>query len=200
MSLDTQFYTMLLMFGSGVYLGSAIDTYRRFERLWKGHVWLRYVSEILFWVIQSVIIFYMLFLGNEGELRFYIFLSILCGYAAYQALFKTVYRLWLERVITMTVALYRFLKRLVFVLIVQPIRFLLMLVTKLLIIFWSVILWILMTLLKVVLYPIRLLGKLLWWLLPKKFQEFLRQVAGFYSKMKNRLDKIWEKYVSKRGE
>lgn len=53
--------------------------------------WLVFIHDILFWVVQALFVFYVLLLVNEAELRIYVFLALLCGFAAYQSLLKALY-------------------------------------------------------------------------------------------------------------
>ncbi|MCD5326108.1 MULTISPECIES: spore cortex biosynthesis protein YabQ [Pontibacillus] len=197
MSLDTQFITMLIMFSSGVYLGMVMDTFKRFEPLWKPNVVMRYSFEILFWILQGLVLFYFLFLANQGELRLYIVLAVVCGYAAYQALFRTTYKKVLERLIKIVAGLIRFLTRLVTVFIVRPIRFLIFTIVKLILLLWTTSLAILFFLLKIILYPFQLIGRITWKLVPKNAKKYLLDVAGFYSKIKNIILK-WREFIQQK--
>ena len=76
----------------GQFLGAALDTYNRFLKRSERKPWIVFIHDVLFWVIQGLLIFYVLFLVNEGEFRFYLFLALFCGFAAYQALFQKLYR------------------------------------------------------------------------------------------------------------
>ena len=53
--------------------------------------WLVFIHDILFWIVQALFVFYVLLLVNEAELRIYVFLALLCGFAAYQSLLKALY-------------------------------------------------------------------------------------------------------------
>ena len=53
--------------------------------------WLVFIHDILFWIVQALSVFYVLLLVNEAELRIYVFLALLCGFAAYQSLLKALY-------------------------------------------------------------------------------------------------------------
>src|SRR5690625_5859173 len=75
MTLNVQFLTMLFMVVSGFYLGIALETFRRFSPLWRHRPVLVYIFEVSFWLIQTFIIFYVLYKVNAGELRVYIFLA-----------------------------------------------------------------------------------------------------------------------------
>ena len=92
MTLTVQFYTMIAMVAMGVWLGVAMDTYSRFFHPSKSKsLWL-YANDVVFWLLQGLLIFYVLYVVNEGELRLYVFLALLCGYAAYRALLQPLYR------------------------------------------------------------------------------------------------------------
>ncbi|WP_371931952.1 spore cortex biosynthesis protein YabQ [Mesobacillus subterraneus] len=97
MTLSTQFLTMLAMIWMGTLFGASLDTHNRFLKRSKRKSWIVFINDILFWVFQGLSIFYVLFSVNMGELRFYIFLALLCGFAAYQSLFKNMYLKVLER-------------------------------------------------------------------------------------------------------
>ncbi len=180
-----------------MYVGAAIDTFRRFERSWKHRVLFSYGMEIGFWLLQTLILFYLLYRVNQGELRFYIFLAILCGFATYKALFELLYQRLLELMIRFVVELYRFFARLVKGLVFQPIIWLFRLLLLLLTGIWAVLLWLLTVIGKVCLFPFRLLFKLIWMLIPKPIKKYLHKLAGFYSKIKNMLRK-WRQFMHKK--
>ncbi|WP_174881884.1 spore cortex biosynthesis protein YabQ, partial [Metabacillus niabensis] len=121
MSLTTQFYTMLAMVGMGGWLGAALDTYGRFLKRPLRARWVVFINDLLFWLVQGLILFYLLLLVNEGELRIYIFLAVLCGYAAYQSLLKKIYLQLLELFIQTSLTIYRLFIRAGQLMIVKPI-------------------------------------------------------------------------------
>lgn len=193
MSLNVQFITILSMVGGGIYLGAAIETLRRFERYWKKRPIIYYMTEVIFWMLQALVLFYVLYLANQGELRFYIFLSVLCGFAAYQSLFKSVYQRLLELLIKWIGATYRFVNKVVCVLIVNPVKMLIKLIFQILIIIWGVAVSIFFILLKIFFYPIRLIGQIIWHLIPKNVRICLSKLRGFYSRIKNIIVKWWKR-------
>jgi len=174
-----------MMILGGFYLGMAVDTFRRFSWHWKRHVFLRYFLEICFWLMQSLILFYLLFRVNNGEIRFYIFLSCLLGFATYQALAASVYQKLLEVIIRILRGIFQFVKRLIQVLIVSPVKWLFMIA-------FTIVLWVLQLIstilywvLKVLFFPFGALITFVYQRLPKKVHRFLYKFAGFYSTMKN---------------
>ncbi|MCA1032827.1 spore cortex biosynthesis protein YabQ [Bacillus timonensis] len=207
MSLTTQFYTMIAMVGMGSWLGAALDTYGRFLKRPKRAHWVVFMNDILFWIIQGLIAFYILLMVNEGELRLYIFLALLCGYAAYQSLLRSWYMQFLERAIIFSISTYRFLTRTCYVLIVRPIQVLISFLIscfyamlRLLLSIGKILYRVLLVLLKLLFTPFKWLGLLLWQLIPKKIQKFIinnfMHIAGFLKKaenMKHIMIKWWKR-------
>ena len=126
MTLTTQFYTLLAMIGMGSFYGAALDTYNRFLKRSERKRWIVFIHDVLFWVIQGLLIFYVLFLVNEGEFRFYLFLALLCGFSAYQALFKKLYRSSLELFIKIVINIFKFCVKSFQILIFLPIKWVLL--------------------------------------------------------------------------
>ncbi|MFS0638439.1 spore cortex biosynthesis protein YabQ [Mesobacillus foraminis] len=196
MTLSTQFLTMLAMIGMGSLFGASLDTYNRFLQRHKRKTWIIFINDILFWVYQGLSVFYVLFSVNQGELRFYIFIALLCGFAAYQSLIKRLYLKILEWVITVAVASYRLSVKIVFTLIYRPLRFLTMAIVSLLLLagkgIWSLlrtILAILLWILRVAGKPFEMLLSYFWKLLPKKIKKTVERLynrlAGFTDHLKN---------------
>ena len=194
MTLSVQFLTLIAMVSSGFYLGIINDTYRRFTPYWKEKIITKYLLEILFWSSQTVLLFYVLFRVNGGELRFYIFAACLLGFAFYQVAAAAIYKKILEQIIRIITAIYRFFARLVYALIFTPIKWAFLLL-------FTVVLWItkligtiLLFAVKLLFAPIKWLARTIFHLLPKSFQKYLHKLAGFYSTMKNIVYK-WMKYI-----
>lgn len=201
MSLTTQFYTMLAMVGMGGWLGAALDTYGRFLKRPLRARWVVFINDLLFWLVQGLILFYLLLLVNEGELRIYIFLAVLCGYAAYQSLLKKIYLQLLELFIQTSLTIYRLFIRAGQLMIVKPIvgtiQLLIAIILGTVNILWKLIKWgfkFLWSLVKILLSPVTILFRLLWRLVPRSVENFLieniRRLAGFFGKFKNITNKI----------
>jgi spore cortex biosynthesis protein YabQ len=197
MTLSTQFLTMLAMIGMGSLFGASLDTHNRFLKRSKRKSWIVFINDILFWVFQGLSIFYVLFSVNMGELRFYIFLALLCGFAAYQSLFKKTYLKLLERAISITINIYLFFVKAVRLLIVRPLQMLAATALSLVLITgrglyvllkWllSVLLWLLKN---IIWKPIKMIFLLFWKLLPKtvkkSVEKLYNKLAGFLFIVKN---------------
>jgi spore cortex biosynthesis protein YabQ len=203
MTLSTQFLTMLSMIGMGSLFGVMFDTYQRFLDRPNRKSWIVFINDLLFWVIQALIIFYILFLVNNGELRFYIFVALLCGFAAYQSLFKGIYLKLLEAMIRSVIALYQFFRRGFQLLIYKPVVGIIQLLISIIILlgrgtfsFVKFILKVLLFILKVLWVPIAKIIIILWKLLPKSIKKYVEKLynktAGIFMEIKNYLVK-WSK-------
>ncbi|WP_066301919.1 spore cortex biosynthesis protein YabQ [Bacillus sp. FJAT-29937] len=208
MTLSTQFMTMLAMIGMGSAFGAALDTYNRFLKRSNRKSWIVFINDILFWVVQGLAIFYILFIVNRGELRFYIFIALLCGFAAYQSLFKGLYLRLLEISISVIVAIYRFFLKLFHYLIYKPVRglifaviSLLLMIKRVLFALLKLIFRIILFVCKIILLPFKWLSLLFWKVLPKGLKKSVEKIynrmAGLLIKTKNHLTKwmtILKKY------
>ncbi|MCA1061726.1 spore cortex biosynthesis protein YabQ [Rossellomorea aquimaris] len=207
MTLSTQFYTMLSMIGMGALFGAALDTYSRFLNRSERKRWLVFINDIMFWVLQALAIFYILFVVNFGEIRFYIFLALLCGFAGYQALIKQHYLGFLERLIQFFIALYNFAVKMVKKLIYSPIKWMIVLLITIVLsigkgllsvilfllkVIWKLVQWAI----KLVITPIGWILKGIWNLLPK---NLTKRVEKLYNKMAGNI-KVYIKKVYRVAE
>jgi len=111
---------MLHMVGAGVYLGMSYDTFNRL-RVKSRKRWIAALQDLLFWLLNVLLVFIWLQAVNSGEMRTYIFLSLLCGYAMYKALFEAAYKKLLETTINMIISIYRWTVKLIHYMIIKPI-------------------------------------------------------------------------------
>ncbi|WP_286230351.1 spore cortex biosynthesis protein YabQ [Neobacillus mesonae] len=210
MTLTTQFVTMLSMIGMGSLFGAMFDTYQRFLKRPKRKQWIVFLNDLLFWVIQALIIFYTLFLVNKGEIRFYIFLALICGFATYQSLFKGIYLRLLEWLIQTVIVIYRFIKKALRLLIFKPIVGLVQLLTVIIVALgrglWALVQFVLRVLKFIVNTGLTILKKILWifWrLLPKglkkSVEKLYNRIAGNFKKITNFFTK-WINKWKKRKE
>ncbi|AXI07552.1 spore cortex biosynthesis protein YabQ [Oceanobacillus zhaokaii] len=185
MTLSIQFLTMAAMVLSGFYLGLIQDTYRRFTRYWQRRILLTYVMEICFWLTQSIILFYVLYRVNAGEIRLYIVIACLLGFSMYQVVAANFYKRLLEHLIRIFTAIYNFFAKVVQVLIITPIRWIIITLFLILLTIIKLFGKIIFFILKLIAAPFKWIGYGLYQLLPEKVKKNLHKIAGFYSRMKN---------------
>ena len=196
MTLSTQFMTMLAMIGMGIFFGAGLDTYNRFLKRSKRKNWLVFINDLLFWILQGLLIFFVLFRVNQGELRIYIFIALLCGFAAYQSLFKGIYSRWLEVLISFVISLLRFFVKVVYLLVYKPIYFvittlfdLVLMIGKGLLVLLKWLITAILFAIKVLFMPILWILLLIWKLSPKTIKKSVEKIynklAGKYKIIKN---------------
>jgi|SRR5699024_4518987 len=193
MTLDVQFMTMISMILGGIYLGVALETFRRFSPYWKNNRILTYSMEICFWLMQSFILFYILFRVNGGEIRIYSALACLLGFSAYKALVASFYKHFLERIIIIVNSIYRFFVKVINALIIQPVKYIIHFLITCLLLILNGLYTILSFLLKIIVTPVFWVLKKIYHLLPKSLQNILYKIAGFYSTIKNIIIKVVRK-------
>lgn len=208
MTLTTQFYTLITMIAMGCYFGAALDTYNRFLKRSKKKNWLVFVNDFLFWLVQGLLIFYALFLVNEGEMRPYLFLALLCGFAAYQALVKSIYMKILEWVISFFVSTVKFINKTTQAIIFRPVKwllgsliFLIVGILKGLFTLVKLLCKVVISILSLALKPLFGIFGLLWNIVPnfirKRLETFFRKFVGFFliveNYIKNKLVYKWKK-------
>ncbi|RRN68267.1 spore cortex biosynthesis protein YabQ [Peribacillus simplex] len=209
MTLTTQFYTLLAMIGMGSAFGAALDTYSRFLKRSERKRWIVFIHDFLFWIIQGLLIFYVLFLVNEGEFRLYLFLALLCGFSAYQALFKGFYQRFLELLIILVIKLARFITDAVQMLIFLPIKWLIVSVIAIIIGLGKFVLallkWagkILLFILNIFWRPLKWILTYIWNLLPvfvtKNVGKFYNKGKGILLKIKNSIIRTLNRWRTKK--
>jgi spore cortex biosynthesis protein YabQ len=205
MTLSTQFLTMLVMIGMGAFFGAALDTYNRFLQRSKRKNWFTFINDVLFWVFQGLLIFYVLFHVNQGEWRFYIFIALICGFAAYQSLFKQIYLKILEILINVVISIYNFFVRLFLALIYKPIKGLVTLLISTIMILsnglYMVIKWVIRSIWLIIRQIIKLMMwflLLFWKLFPKPLknsvEKLYNRIAGNLKSIKNSIIKLISKW------
>ncbi|WP_088067094.1 spore cortex biosynthesis protein YabQ [Gottfriedia luciferensis] len=185
MSLNVQFYSMIAMVGMGAYLGMALDTYHRFLNRGIRNRLIVFATDILFWIFQALLVFYVLYLVNEGALRFYLLLALLCGYAAYQSLIQSIYKKILEFVIQLIIRLYRIVVTLIVTFLVKPIKWIIQVIIVLILFIYGVLIRLIRLLYNVVLSILLFFGRVCWFFVPKQVKNYLIQFKGVFGKFKN---------------
>ncbi|KAB8126504.1 spore cortex biosynthesis protein YabQ [Gracilibacillus oryzae] len=189
MTLETQFVTMFTMIAFGVYIGIAYVTFKRLELWWANLIFLRYLCELFFWVVQAAFLFFVLYIINEGIVRFYILLALLCGYAMFKALFEHFYRKALEVILEYVTSFVRFIVRCIKLLLVNPVVWIISIVFLSLYRILLLLLKLLRFLLMTILFPFRHIFKLILRLVPENGKKYIYHICSFFSKIKKKRNK-----------
>lgn len=196
MTLTVQFMTMLSMIAGGVYLGAALDTYRRITRFWQKKRTVVYLFESLFWLGQTVLLFYLLFKVNYGELRVYVYIACLLGFSMYQVLFKKTYGSILEFIIRIVRAIVLVIGRVGQLLLFKPLSGLIQIIIVCLLGVIQLVGTVLLFIGKVAFFPVRFLFKTFWWMTPAFVQKILHKMGSNCSIIINRCKRFLNKLYS----
>lgn len=176
-------------------MGIIQDTHRRFSIHWKRNKFLTYFMEISFWLTQTMLLYYLLYQVNSGELRFYVFVACLLGFSIYQVIAANVYKRFLEQVIRICLNVYRFIEKVVQTIIITPVKLLIRFLIASILFIGNVLFTIIRYLTMFIFTPVSWVFQTIFRILPKKFQNNLHKLAGFYSTIEN-ICKKWLKYFS----
>jgi spore cortex biosynthesis protein YabQ len=138
-----QWVTMFYMIMAGMAMGLAYDSYRVLSLKFNFPKWLNAMLDLLYWLWAALLVFRMLYAGNQGQLRFYVFLGLFLGVWIYFLIFSVTVRRFVLRLIQSVQYMCRLLWRLVEILIGRPLLWL-----------WRLILG-----------TLKLLGRILWFIL-----------------------------------
>lgn len=72
----------------GILIGLLFDIFRILRKSFKTADIVTYIEDTIFWLLTGAIILYSIFVFNNGEIRFFMFLGILLGIAFYLLLFS----------------------------------------------------------------------------------------------------------------
>lgn len=189
------------MIGMGSVFAAVFDTYNRFLNRKGRKIWFVFINDILFWCFQAVLIYFVLFQVNFGEVRFYLILALLCGYSMYQALLKKTYLYILEHTIILFKMLWKWTKKGVNLLILTPSKWILLVTSSLLLLCFSLVtnvakisfnlaktlLRAVLSILGFFLSPVFWTLKFIFKFVPKRIRE---KIDVIFTKIKNRLLKI----------
>ena len=87
--ITNQAYLFLIFVINGLIIGFLFDIFRILRISFKTKDFVTYIEDILFWIITGVIVLYSVFVFNNGEIRFFIFLGIIIGIILYMTIFST---------------------------------------------------------------------------------------------------------------
>ena len=114
--MENQAYLFAIFILNGFLIGLLFDIFRILRKSFKTTDFITYLEDICFWVITGSIILYSIFKFNNGELRGYIFVGILCGVLAYMLIFSKIF-------IKVNLFIINFIKKIYYFAIIIPISF-----------------------------------------------------------------------------
>jgi spore cortex biosynthesis protein YabQ len=156
----TQWITLLWMIFSGATMGLVYDSYRVLFNQFRFPRWTIHLMDLIYWCGMAIFVFRMLYISNQGQLRFYAFVGLFLGVWGYFLILSVTTQRFVVILIKIVQYVLLLLKRLLIVFIWIPVRTLYRIVVSLLTIIWKLFTFILGVLLRC-LYPF---WKLLRWM------------------------------------
>lgn len=84
-----QINLFLLFILNGLLIGLFFDFFRILRKSFKTNDFITYIEDMIFWIVTGLSILYFIFVFNNGEIRFYMFLGIILGVTIYMFLFSS---------------------------------------------------------------------------------------------------------------
>lgn len=160
MSLNEQFITMLAMLLSGVGMGMVFDGYRVVALQLHFPKWTKPVLDFMYWLVAVCFVFRVLYLTNQGDLRFYVFIGLFLGVWFYFLWFSFTTVRIVVILMKALKQLVRFVKVCLDILLVRPV----LLIYKLIRVLFRFLLAFVIFIGKIVLQLLRPFWKLLRWM------------------------------------
>lgn len=81
----SQPYIFLIMLYGGILIGVAYDVYRGIRKAVKKGKWITAIFDSLFIITLGLIVVFVMYTANQGELRLFTFVGFALGFALYMA-------------------------------------------------------------------------------------------------------------------
>lgn len=93
---------------TGIVIGILFDIFRITRRSFKTPDFITYVEDILFWILTGIILLFTIFTFNNGEIRLYIFVSLVLGLILYMITLS-------KHFVKINVILLKFIKKILYI-------------------------------------------------------------------------------------
>lgn len=80
---SNQAYLFLVFIVNGIVIGLLFDFFRIVRKVFLSNDMITCIEDILFWILTGGTVLYSIFVFNNGEIRFFMFLGILIGAIIY---------------------------------------------------------------------------------------------------------------------
>lgn len=184
----------------GLAMGTAFDVYRVASHRFRVARWLLPGLDVVYWAAATFLVFSQLLDSNHGEVRMYVFLGLGIGVTGYFGLFSgTVMKLtaWLiDRLRQLAMLLWKIGEALLY----KPVRWIVLLIAKLLDIVFVVTAAIVLWTLRLVLKPFVPLGKWAWRKLQPardRVREWCSPIAKAYRKTARKAKEVVQVFRKK---
>lgn len=181
MTIEIQFASFFSMIFVGFYLGCMFDTNERIAHTLKEKRIFKWLCQLLFWLLQSLMIFYGLVKINGGQVRLYFLFAIVIGYWFYFFSFRHVYQLILGKIIQLIRKISLIFLKIITIFLIKPIKFVVQA-------FLTVVNIAIMVVMKLFLFLLAILNWIIrpiYLIIPINVKKYLVSLSPLYSKIKD---------------
>ena len=75
-----QAHLFLIFLLNGISIGLLFDFFRILRKSFNTKDFMTYIEDVCFWLLTGLLILYFIFIFNNGEIRIYMFVSIILGF------------------------------------------------------------------------------------------------------------------------
>lgn len=125
MEVNTQWGSFLTTLFIGLILGFIFDFYRVMRGVFNLKSLMTFIFDGIYWLVAFIITFACLLFSNWAELRFYIFMGIISGWALYYKLISKYSIFMMIRVIRIIIATCQWIKKAFIVCLIHPVGYIL---------------------------------------------------------------------------
>ena len=84
--IQNQAYLFLIFVVNGILIGFIFDFFRILRISFKTKDFVTYLEDLFFWIMTGILLIYSIFVFNNGEIRFFMFLGVMIGTILYMLL------------------------------------------------------------------------------------------------------------------
>lgn len=115
--------TFIVTILTGMLLGILFDFYRVLRGIFHPRAVITLLTDILYWLMATVVVFGALLISNWGELRFYVFIGLLSGMLVYYRLLSRVTVILLIRTMRIFVIILRWCRKIMVWGVIRPVSY-----------------------------------------------------------------------------
>ena len=121
-----QLHLFVIFLISGILVGLVFDFFRILRKSFKHPDIVIYIQDVLFWIITGIILLYLSFLFNDGEIRIFMILGSILGFFIYMfTVSKMIIKISVYIILKIKKIIYSILKT-----ILIPIKYLIKIIRK----------------------------------------------------------------------
>lgn len=116
--IQNQAYLFLIFTIDGIIISLLFDFFRIIRKSFKTADLVTYIEDILFWILTGFLILYSIFIFNNGEIRFFMFIGIAIGVALYMLLLSR----YIIKINVYIISIFKKIIRKLFMILIIPLK------------------------------------------------------------------------------